>query len=116
MIDSSVPSPQQNGRCGPARTELYRAGIGACTRFAGIFIALVSALIVSPSSCHKPSGLPTNTADHRPHRHLARNLTPEGRRTHLLRSQGRAHHHQLHAPAVRPRHAVCIPAHHMLRA
>jgi hypothetical protein len=95
---------------------LYRAGMGACTRFAGIFIALVSALIVLPSSCPKPSVLPTNTADHRSHRHLARTFTPEGWRTHLLRSQGRAHHHQLHAPAVRPRHAVCIPAHHMLRA
>jgi hypothetical protein len=50
MIDWSVPSPPQKGRCGPARTELYRTGIGACTRFAGIFIALVSASIVAPSS------------------------------------------------------------------
>jgi hypothetical protein len=43
------------------RAELYRTGIGAWTRFAGIFIALVSAMTVASRSCPKLSTAPTIT-------------------------------------------------------
>ena len=50
------------------RAELYRTGIGAWTRFAGIFIALVSAMTVASRSCPKLSTAPTITRTAYPER------------------------------------------------
>jgi hypothetical protein len=56
-----------------------RACIGACTRFAGIVVALVSAMTVARRSCPKPPTAPTSARTANPARvrytRLARTIT-----------------------------------------